>query len=163
MRKKRTLFYAMVTLLFICFSVVVGFTGDIPPVKPSPTEKCPVCGMFVAKYPDWIGEIIFTDGTTVFFDGAKDLFKYYFNIGKYHPEKSKEDIAAVYVTEYYDLVLIDAYKALFVIGSDVYGPMGRELIPFRDEAGAAEFMKDHKAKKIIKFKDVTVELVRSLD
>lgn len=163
MEKNRTLFYGNIALLFFCVFVVNGFTGEIDPVKPSPRAKCPVCGMFVAKYPDWIGEIIFTDGTTVFFDGAKDLFKYYFNIGKYHPGKRKGDIAAVYVTEYYDLVLINAYEAFFVVGSDVYGPMGRELIPFGNEAAAAEFKNDHKGKKTIKFKDVNIDLITSLD
>jgi len=31
--------------------------------------------------------------------------------------------------------------------SDVYGPMGRELIPFEKMKDAEEFMTDHKVKK----------------
>ena len=45
------------------------------PVKPEPREKCPVCGMFVARYPDWVAGIRFQDGSRALFDGAKDLFK----------------------------------------------------------------------------------------
>ena len=41
--------------------------------------------------------------------------------------------------------------------------MGRELIPFEKEADAKEFMKDHKGKSLMKFKDVTFPLVKSLD
>jgi nitrous oxide reductase accessory protein NosL len=34
-------------------------------------------------------------------------------------------------------------SAYYVLGSDIYGPMGRELIPFEKEADAKEFIKDH--------------------
>lgn len=150
---------------FIVWFIMTGFATawDGEPVKPSPRDKCPVCGMFVARYPDWVGKIIYKDGMTVFFDGAKDLFRYYVDIKKYHPGKDKAGIAAIYMTEYYDLKPIDAYKAYYVVGSDVYGPMGRELIPFTNESDAREFMSDHKGKQVIRFKDVTTEVIASLD
>ena len=133
------------------------------PVRPSAGDKCPVCGMFVAKYTDWIAEIVFKDAKTVFFDGAKDLFRYYFKIAKYDPHRDQNLIAAVYVTEYYYLELIDARKAFYVTGSDVYGPMGHELIPFKGLPEAEEFLKDHHGRRIIKFMEVTPALVDSLD
>ncbi len=125
------------------------------PVQPSAADKCPVCGMFVAPYPHWVAEIIFRDGSAAFFDGAKDLFSYYFNLKKYQPKKSLADIAAVYVTAYYTKKLIDARGALFVLGSDVNGPMGAELVPFVTRAEAEEFMKDHKGKKLLAFTEIT--------
>lgn len=137
--------------------------GDITPVKPSPKDKCPVCGMFVAKYPDFLATIKFQDGTFVFFDGPKDMFKYYFDIKKYHPSRQQSDITAIYVTDYYTLTPIDAYKAIYVIGSNIYGPMGRELIPFKNQADAEAFMKDHTGQSLMKFKDVTFSLVKTLD
>ncbi|MCF8120653.1 MAG: nitrous oxide reductase accessory protein NosL [Deltaproteobacteria bacterium] len=136
---------------------------DPAPVSPSKEAKCPVCGMFVYKYPDWVGEVIFQDGSVAFFDGAKDLFKYYFNLKKYNPNKTQENIAAIYVTEYYDVNLMDARKAFFVLGSDVYGPMGRELIPFLSIADAEEFKQDHQGKRILLFQDVTPSVIRKLD
>ena len=91
------------------------------------------------------------------------MFKYYFDIKKYHPSKKQSDIEAVYVTDYYNLSPINAYEATYIVGSDVYGPMGRELVPFAKQDDAKEFMKDHKGKSLVKFKDVTLPLVRSLD
>jgi len=41
----------------------------------------------------------------------------------------------------------DALKALFVIWSDVYVPMGHEPIPFEKETYAKEFLKEHKGRK----------------
>jgi copper chaperone NosL len=157
-----TLTLIVLTLtLTLLFSLSHG--GEKKPVKPSPRDKCPVCGMFVAKYPDFLAEIIFKDGTYAVFDGTKDMFKYYFNLKKYDPKKKVEDIDSVYVTDYYSLALIDGYQALYVIGSDVFGPMGKELIPLEKEADAKEFMKDHRGKAIVKFSDVTHEMVKALD
>ncbi len=148
-------------MLWVCAGVCAA--EETRPVKPSPKDKCPVCGMFVAKYPDWIGEIIFDDASVFFFDGAKDLFKYYFNLSKYSHKKDKSQIAAIYVTEYYDVDFIDARDAYYVLGGDVHGPMGRELIPFRTQPDAEEFVKDHKGKEIVRFQDVTPALIQSLD
>ena len=130
---------------------------------PGPGDRCPVCGMYVTKYPDWTAEIIFKDGAAVFFDGAKDLFKYYFKLNTYAPDRTDEDIAAVYVTEFYNLELIDARSSFFVIGSDVYGPMGRELIPFKTEADARQFKIDHKGQRILRFDQVNQREINQLD
>ena len=41
--------------------------------------------------------------------------------------------------------------------------MGRELIPFQKEADGRGFMEDHKGKNLLKFKEVTPEIVKGLD
>lgn len=133
------------------------------PIEAAKTDKCPVCGMFVAKYPDFLTQVIFTDDAHAFFDGAKDMFKYYFNLKKYQPAKKTSDVASVYVTDYYSVTPIDGRKAWYVVGSDVFGPMGRELIPFAKKSDAAGFMKDHAGKKLLRFEEVTPEIIKGLD
>ena len=158
---------AKVLFFFVTLSLTLllssSHSGERKPIKPNPKDKCPVCGMFVAKYPDFLAEILFKDGSYAVFDGAKDMFKYYFNLKKYNPQKKLEDIDSIYVTDYYNLALIDGYRAYYVMGSDVYGPMGKELIPLEKQADAKEFMKDHKGQSILRFKDVTLEMIRLLD
>ncbi len=134
-----------------------------PHIKPGPRDKCPVCGMFVAKYPDFLAEILFEDGTYALFDGTKDMFRFYFDPDKYQTGKSRSDIDAIYVTDYYDLSLIEGYTAYYVTGSDIYGPMGAELIPFKTEEDAKTFASDHKGERILKFRDVTPELIEDMD
>ena len=160
-----TLFVLALTLtLTLTLTLITdSYGGERKPIKPSQKDKCPVCGMFVAKYPDFLAEIIFKDGSTFFFDGTKDMFKYYFNLKKYNPSKKSEDIDSIYVNDYYNLTLMDGYQAFYVIGSDVYGPMGKELIPLEKEAYAKEFMKDHKGQSILRFKDITYEVIKGLD
>lgn len=152
-----------ITILLILLVISPATAGEKKPIKPTPKDKCPVCGMFVAKHSDFLAEILFKDGSCAFFDGTKDMFKYYFNLKKYQPSKNLSDIDSIYVTNYYNLTLIDGLPARYVLGSDIYGPMGRELIPFEKEADAKEFMKDHKGKTILRFREITHEMVRSLD
>lgn len=135
--------------------------GGVP--EPTAKDKCPVCGMFVDKYPDWTMSVLFKDGSHVFFDGAKDMFKYLFTMTRYDPAKKTQNIKAIMVKDYYRLLSIDARKAWYVLGSDVYGPMGRELVPLETEADAKEFLKDHKGKKILRFNEVTMEVIKTLD
>jgi nitrous oxide reductase accessory protein NosL len=119
--------------------------------------------MFVYKYPDWVGQIAFKDGSAVFFDGAKDLFKYYFNLKKYNPKMTTGDIEAIWVTEYYELAPLEAKAAYFVVGSNVFGPMGKELIPFKSAEAAREFIKDHAGSAALRFDQVTPAVLSKLD
>jgi nitrous oxide reductase accessory protein NosL len=147
--------------IFILALASIVFAVDTH--KVGPKDKCPVCGMFVAKYPDFAAQIRFRDGSTVYFDGAKDMFKFYLNLSRYAPGKKPTDITAVFVTNYYDLTLVDGFPAFYVMGSNVYGPMGRELVPFARESEARDFLKDHMGKSIIRFRDVTPAVLRPLD
>ena len=147
----------------ICLAASLVIAGTPGPAKPSRTDKCPVCGMFVYKYPDFIARSVFSDGNTRYFDGAKDMFKYLLALRKYDPSRRLSDISLVSVTEYYRLTPIDAGKAFYVIGSDVYGPMGKELIPFEKKSEAEEFMSDHKGRAILRYEEVTPGIVRGID
>ena len=134
---------------------------DLPP--PGPRDACPVCGMFPAKYPDWVATVLWDDGEAVHFDGAKDFFKYLADLGKYAPGRSRDQIAGMGVTEYYGLARVDAEAALYVIGSDVYGPMGHELVPLATEPDAADYMRDHAGKRLVRFDEVDGVLLTGLD
>lgn len=131
--------------------------------KPGARDLCPVCGMLVSKYPNWTATVLYKDGHAHHFDGAKDLFKYLHELPKYAPGHRVEDMKQIAVTDFYNLQKTDARKALYVIGSDVLGPMGHELVPLASEADAADFMKDHKGKRILRFDEVSKEITERLD
>jgi copper chaperone NosL len=131
--------------------------------NPGPGDTCPVCGMFVAKYPEWIATVLYRDGHAHHFDGAKDLFKYLLDLSRWAPGHDAEGIERIAVTEYYELRRIDARKAWYVIGSDTLGPMGHEFIPLETEADALEFMADHKGVRILRFGEIGAELPGKLD
>ena len=121
--------------------------------------KCPVCGMFVSKYPKWAAQIKTKDGHNHYFDGVKDMMKFYFEPSKYGHNHTKDELNDITVTDYYSLESINGKDAYFVIGSNVYGPMGEELIPFKNESQAKKFMEDHFGKKVLKFEELKKEML----
>jgi len=131
-------------------------------------EKCPVCGMFVYKYPRWATQIFYKYGGSehrLSFDGVKDMMKFYLNPMKWgkYKDYNRQNLTKILVTDYYSQKAIDGRIAFYVKGSDIYGPMGNELIPFENITDAKNFKKDHQGKKIIKFKNITKEEVYNLD
>ena len=156
---KRILALMVAALCLVALArVTMADDGATPPKK-----GCPVCGMFVSMFADWNGRIEFKDSTHAVFDGAKCMFKYYLDIKKYNPSKSKDDVTAIFVKDYYGKTDIDARQAFFVIWGDVYGPMGHEPIPFEKEGDAKRFLKEHGGKKILRFKDIDTSLLEALD
>jgi nitrous oxide reductase accessory protein NosL len=153
----------LVSILLTLFLASSALGAEPKPVTPLPKDKCPVCGMFVAKYPDFVAQIIFRDGTYAVFDGVKDMLKYRSDIARFAPGKKTPDIAAIYCTDYYSVAHLDAYRAFYVSGSDVFGPMGKELIPFRKKTDALEFMKDHKGRAVLTFREITPSVLKSLE
>lgn len=109
--------------------------------------------MYVHKYPNWIATIVLEDGSQIFFDGPKDLFRYLLNLDQ--PRVNGREISTVWVTDYYRVKSIDAKTAHFVVGSDVMGPMGAELVPLGSRDEAETFARDHGGAEILAFDEVT--------
>lgn len=152
------------TIVLICaLTVTVAMAaGKVTNSVPA-NAKCSVCGMFVAKYPDWTAAAHLKNGSKLYFDGPKDLLTFYLDTSRYVPGKRQSDIALMDVKEYYSLEIIDPQGTFFVVGSDVYGPMGSELIPFKSEKDARAFKIDHKGKRILRFNEITLQLIKTLN
>ena len=147
----------------VALLLVTAAVGQEAGKRPSPKDKCPVCGMFVVKYPDWTATVTFRDGSSAWFDGAKDLFKFLADPGRFMPGRKATDVRVVTVNDYYGVKPIDAKEAFFVLGGDVFGPMGKELVPFARRAEADEFLRDHKAKRVLRFAEVNRAVLEGLE
>jgi len=123
-------------------------------IEVSKKEKCPICGMFVYKYPQWVTQIFYKNNHYSF-DGMKDLMKFYL--------KKSDGIEKILVRDYYSQNVIEAREAFFVIGSDIYGPMGEELIALQTQEEAKDFKRDHFGKSILEFSEITQELMNSFE
>jgi len=121
--------------------------------------KCPVCGMFVYKYPKWATHMV-VDGKDYYFDGVKDMLKFYFFDEDFKYNRDK--ISKVEVRDFYTLESVEAPKAFYVVGSKILGPMGNELIPFKGIKEAKNFITDHGG-ELIEFKKITPQMVLDLD
>lgn len=150
-------------MLAVLLMVSVANAETISKLKVKSLDKCPVCGMFVAKYPDFLAYMTFKDGSYAAFDGVKDMMKCYLDMSRYLPGKKKSDIRTMVVTDYYTMRMIDAFAAYYVTGSDVLGPMGHELIPHESQSKAKEFMEDHLGKTLLKLPQITSAMLKELD
>ncbi|WP_332395134.1 hypothetical protein [Ralstonia sp. 1B3] len=73
-----------------------GVAPDAPRAIP-PHARCPVCGAFPSRVPDWAAQVIFADGDAYFFDSPLSLFIYLRNLPRYAAGRQATDIAAAYV------------------------------------------------------------------
>ena len=68
----------------------------------------------------------------------------------------------IQVTDYYSQSTIPGEQAFYVVGGDILGPMGKELIPFKQKDEAESFLKDHEATTLLTFQDITPEILKAL-
>lgn len=162
-RSRVTARWVAVSIALAGVLAATALASDRGPIEPSATDTCPVCGMFTARFPDFLAQIVFEDGSHLTFDGPKDLFKFTLQPERFGSEKTSAERARIYVTEYYSLAPIDARAAFFVAGSDVRGPMGAELIPFATRDDADAFRADHRGTGVLRFDEVTGDALRELD
>ncbi len=128
---------------------------ELPKIKVTKQDKCSVCGMYLYHHPNWVARITYAKKEVYSFDGIKDMLKFYF--------KKKKGIQNIWVQDYYTLKTLDAKNSFYVIGSDVLGPMGNELIAFETLESAKKFSLEHKGKKLLSFDKLTEKIVRSIE
>jgi nitrous oxide reductase accessory protein NosL len=126
-------------------------------------SRCPVCGMTVGGelrsgvtygYKDsnlvgfaGVAAAVFKDGKAVAFEGARCLFIY--NTIPKRFGIDVENIGHRYVTDFKSGKLVDVNDTYLVMGSDVKGPMGFDLIPFLDKKEADKFSQERHGKQVV--------------
>ncbi len=133
--------------------------------RPVPAEaRCPVCGMYPARAPDWAAQVIFANGDAQFLDSPLSLLRYLERVPMYARGRSAADIVARYVT---DATLgaghwIDARRAFYVHGASARGPMRAGNLPaFRSPEAAQDFAARHGG-RVLEFEEIDAALVAAL-
>ncbi len=123
------------------------------PQKIESDKKCPLCGMYPARYPKFNCQIIFKDGSYEAFDSTIGLL-----VVLHFPDKTGirlKQVAGIYFKDYLKGGWLEADKAFFVTGSEIRGPMGIQFVPVDSEQAAEELKKQANGKDIIHFKMIT--------
>ena len=125
--------------------------------------RCPVCGMYPARFPKWKAQIVFKDGDTAAFESLLDLLRYSQDLARYsNGRHTVSDISKRYVTDYVDGNWLEAHQAFFVIGSATTGPMGEPaVLPFASHQAADAYAKD-RGGKVLEFGQITPEVMADL-
>ncbi len=159
---------ALVTMLFTSILSVADSLQLPDHSSIDLATKCPVCGMVIGgtagqgasvTYKDGrvagfhgIAAAVFKDGHAVGFEGACCLFIY--NSVPQNYGVDVKNIARQFVTDFTTKKLVDLSKAFLVLGSNVKGPMGYDLIPFSSKEDAAKFAAENDGKWIVQLHEV---------
>lgn len=142
-------------------STEAGEVAMHQPMEIPENVSCGKCGMYPAKYPQWQSQIIFKDGTMTPFDGCKCMFNFAFGMEQFDKTHSRDDVAVMWVKDFNSGSWLNATDAFFVVGSSMMGPMGKELIPFADQAAAMKFHGEQGG-TVMKYGDVNPEVMKTL-
>lgn len=183
---RRAVLSATVTLgaaaLAGCAESTDGTTQTEQPEAASLTEEdsCDVCGMVIPNHPGPSSEIFYADNepndhpNPARFDSTWEAFQFDFARGDWTRQ-------AFYVTDYssveYEIFsddgqqlisrhvdaasFVDARSVTFVVGSEVVGTMGEDLIAFSDETDAEAFNQEYGG-DLVTFEDVTPTMISQL-
>lgn len=112
--------------------------------------RCKHCGMKIDPGSQWRTELVAEDGKVTPFDAPRCALQSWRSGAT--PAKS------VRVQEYYDRQPRDGADVRFIVGGDVIGPMGPDLVPV-DPARASKFIQDHAADRSLKLDEVTTQVL----
>ena len=126
--------------------------------------RCPVCGMYPARAPDWAAQVIFANGDAQFLDSPLSLFRYLERVPVYARGRSAADVAARYVTDAARGAghWIDARQAAYVHGSAARGPMRAGNLPAFGSPEAARQFTARRGGQVLEFREIDAALVAAL-
>lgn len=149
-------------LLALALSVP-AFAVDLAAQAIPRAARCPVCGMYPARTPQWAAQIVFNDQSASHFDSPVDLFRFLNNMVLFDKQHKPADIGAIYVADYERKTPTDAKKAFFVLGSKATGPMNDPNLPAFATREAADAFAKAQGGKVLAFGDVTRDVIKSLN
>lgn len=115
-------------------------------------RRCDVCGMRIDSSSGWRAGGRSSSGE-LRFDTPKCLFRHL------HREGGVRD---PWVIEYYAQERRPARELFYVTGTDLEGPMGRDLVPVAGREAAERLMREHHGDRVLAFGEVTEAIVESL-
>lgn len=141
-------FAVFLRLLFVLVIAVSSGCGS----KSRP--RCERCGMFTDTQPRWAAGAVEAGGRDVHFDSPRCMFEWLRSVEGRGGE-------APWVTEYYTQSKRPAAFVWYVVGSDVTGPMGPDVVPIGDEVGAQRFKEEHHGREVLRFDQIGPDTLSS--
>jgi hypothetical protein len=115
--------------------------------------RCKNCGMRIDLASAWRTDLVAADGTVTMFDTPRCAFTSW--------RSGKSTVATLRAQEYYDRRWRSGDELRFMIGGDVLGPMGPDLVPV-DPTRQTKFIQDHGADRALRIDEVTLDTLRLL-
>jgi copper chaperone NosL len=117
-------------------------------------EHCAHCGMTIADGSGFTAGATASTGAAVWFDAPKCLFRW---LG----QPAGSGATGAWVTEYFTRARTPVDDALYVLGSDIDGPMGRDVVPVAPRDRAEHFASSHGG-RVLSRSEVTPDVIEGL-
>ena len=135
---------------------------DLSPQYVQRSARCPVCGMYPYRTPQWTAQIVFNDQSASSFDSPVDMFRFLGTMALFDKQHKAADVGAIWVADYGTKAWVDAKKAFFVHGSKALGPMNDPNLPAFATREAADTHVRDQGGKVLGYADITRELIKGL-
>lgn len=145
-------------------------TSGLPPQAPRPVPpqaRCPVCGMFPARAPEWAAQLIFANGEAHFFDSPLSFFMYLHDMARYSPQRqgAARQVLAQYVSDSEAAPgqgWTAAQDAFYVHGSNARGPMRAGNLPAFAQREAAQAFAARRGGEVLTYHQISPALIAQL-
>ena len=117
------------------------------------SARCKHCGMKIDPASAWHTELVGDDGKVTAFDTPRCALTSW--------RSGTTPAKTIRVQEYYDRKPRDGHEVRFVIGGDVVGPMGPDLVPV-DPPRSSKFIQDHSADRALALDEITTQVLASI-
>ena len=115
--------------------------------------RCKHCGMRIDPSSQWRTELLGDDGKVTAFDAPRCALQSW--------RSGATPAQSIRVQEYYDRVSRDGADVRFIVGGDVIGPMGPDLVPV-DPPRASKFIQDHAADRALRLDEITPQVLAGI-
>jgi copper chaperone NosL len=116
-------------------------------------SRCKHCGMRIDPSSPWRSELVAENGTVTSFDTPRCAFTSW--------RRGATPAKTLRAQDYYERRWAGAEELRFVVGGDVLGPMGPDLVPV-ERGRAMKFVQDHGADRAYAADEVTLALLDAM-
>lgn len=129
-----------------------------------PDARCPVCGMFPARAPEWAAQLIFDNGEAHFFDSPLSLFMYLQDLARYSPGRTQDNVATIYVSDSAAQpgTWLAADTAFYVHQSNARGPMRAGNLPAFATRAQAQAFTQRRGGQVLSYREINQPLIATL-
>ena len=129
--------------------------GEAAPSALAQSDRCAHCGMRIAADSPFRTGATSASGGASSFDTPKCLFRWL-------QSSAGSGARDIWALDYYRRERRDATTLFLVLGSDVLGPMGHDLVPVEGRERADRFSSEHHGTRVLAFSEITPAIVDPL-
>jgi nitrous oxide reductase accessory protein NosL len=138
------------SVALVCATACAGGADEASAQRGGATGRCGLCGMRVTRGAAFSAGARTAANEEVLFDSVKCMFRW---LGQH------ADATAPWVTEHLTRSERPARDVFYVLGTDLQGPMGHDLVPVDTAEHAEQLRQSHHGTRVVRFAEVDAAII----